>query len=323
LAVDRHRGRRAASHAAAWAGGCCLALLATLVPGGVEAQRAAASSPAPAAPASGDAPKDPYRAYESGRFDRALEGFSNVQVERPEDPVVQLNLGSTYYKLDDFAAAEREYARAARAEDDRLRAEALYNLGNAAYRQGRLEEAIERYRAALEVDSEDRDAKYNLEFVQRELERRQQEQPEPDQQQQDQQQDQQQGQSQPEQQESSQDRNAPQPRDSDQDGLPDQVEQRGRNPTDPRNPDTDGDGRPDGEEDRNANGQVDPGESDPNVADQPADPQGSPSEADASPREDPTEMSAEQAEHYLQGLEEERPDERRAKGRVRRLEKDW
>ena len=52
-------------------------------------------------------------------------------------------------------------------------------------------------------------------------------------------------------------------RDSDRDGISDAVER--RTGTDPYNPDTDGDGIPDGVEDANADGIVDPGESDPRV----------------------------------------------------------
>ncbi|WP_043401602.1 OmpA family protein, partial [Archangium violaceum] len=57
--------------------------------------------------------------------------------------------------------------------------------------------------------------------------------------------------------------------DSDNDGLPDGIEDKNHNgvvdpgETDPRNPDTDGGGVPDGVEDKNHNGVVDPGETNP------------------------------------------------------------
>ena len=331
MAADRTRAHRPGS---AWAlAPIVLASLSAAIPAGSAEQTPEPTAQRPA----GDAPEDPYRAYQAGHFDRALEGFANAQVARPDDPALRLNLGSAHYQLEDYQAADREYARAAQAEDQRLRAEALYNLGNAAYRQGRLQESIDHYRAALEIDSADQDAKYNLEFVQRELERQEQSRPQEEpqdqqdqqqeedrQQQQQQQQDQaEQGGSEDDQQQSAGDQSASEPRDSDGDGLPDQVEQRGRNPTDPRDPDTDDDGRSDGEEDRNGNGQVDPGESDPNVADLPPQSPGAPEQGDPSELQDPTEMTPEQAERFLQGLEEERPEGKRERGRVRRLEKDW
>ncbi len=58
--------------------------------------------------------------------------------------------------------------------------------------------------------------------------------------------------------------------DTDGDGLLDGVElSHTPTPTDPLNPDTDGDGRLDGVEDANHNGRVDPGETDPRIADAP------------------------------------------------------
>ncbi|QRN95703.1 OmpA family protein [Archangium violaceum] len=61
--------------------------------------------------------------------------------------------------------------------------------------------------------------------------------------------------------------------DSDNDGIPDGVEDKNHNgqvdpgETDPTKTDTDGDGIPDGIEDKNHNGQVDPGETDPTKTD--------------------------------------------------------
>ncbi len=60
--------------------------------------------------------------------------------------------------------------------------------------------------------------------------------------------------------------------DTDGDGILDGVElSHTPTPTDPLNPDTDGDGRGDGDEDANHNGRVDPGETDPRIADGPVD----------------------------------------------------
>ncbi|MCA9543649.1 MAG: hypothetical protein KC613_04645, partial [Myxococcales bacterium] len=55
--------------------------------------------------------------------------------------------------------------------------------------------------------------------------------------------------------------------DSDDDGLRDGIEVDGNNPTNPLERDTDMDGLTDGAEDANGNGQVDPGETDPNIPD--------------------------------------------------------
>ncbi len=115
---------------------------------------------------------DPYTAYEQGEFDHALQKFLDQQVERPGDPESQMRVGSAHYKMNNWAEAEKAFHGAALAGDDKLRARALYNLGNVAYRRGKLDEAIAGYQATLALDPHDEDAKFNLEFVRNELRRR-------------------------------------------------------------------------------------------------------------------------------------------------------
>ncbi len=288
---------------------------------------------------------DPYEAYEAGLYEQAMSGFVDLQVERPDDPAVALNLGSVHYQMRNYEEADRAFFGASLSTDESLREQALYNLGNSAFKQGRLEEAVELYKAALEIDPDDEDAKFNLEFVRDEIRRRHEEaqkrQEEQQQQQQDQQQEQQQSgedgqeqqeqgeQDQPQQQDQQQEQSGGQ--DSDQDGLPDEVERSGENPTDPENPDTDGDRLPDGAEDLNRNGQVDEGETDPNNPDTDGDGVGDGEEAlEPSPGESGAEgeesasLTLEEAERYLQALEEGQPVRRHpSRGRRRRPAKDW
>ncbi|MCH8157233.1 MAG: tetratricopeptide repeat protein, partial [Nitrospinae bacterium] len=50
------------------------------------------------------------------------------------------------------------------------------NMGNAFYRTGKLEESAAAYKKALELDPSDMDAKFNLEFVREQIEKKKQEQ---------------------------------------------------------------------------------------------------------------------------------------------------
>ena len=291
---------------------------------------------------------DPFEAYAAGSYDQALEGFLDDQIEHPEDPVVALNVGSAHYEMRNYGEADRAFSTAALSADSAVRQKALYNLGNSAYRQGRLQEAVEHYKSALELDPDDLDAKFNLEFVRDEIRRRheeaqkrqqeqQQQQQQPQQEQgEDQEQPGEQGEPQSEEQEpqqeeaGSEESQQQQSPDSDGDGLPDEVETGGENPTDPTNPDSDGDGLPDGAEDLNRNGRVDEPETDPNRADSDGDgiPDGREAEAGQPGAEQAdgtaTELTPEEAERYLQALEEGRPDRRQAgRGRQRPTDKDW
>ncbi len=306
------------------------------------ADQAAPADMAPADMAPADmAPKvhdSPYAAYDAGSYEQALQGFVDQQVEHPENPEVALNLGSVHYRMKNYEEADRAFAQAALAVDDALRAQALYNLGNSAYQQGRLQEAVELYKAALEHDSDDEDAKFNLELVRDEIRRRHEEaqkrQQEQQQQQQGDQGDQQQGDQQQGDQQQGDQQQGGEPQDSDGDGLADELERSAPNPTDPENPDTDGDGLADGQEDQNRNGRPDEGETDPNKPDTDGDGVSDGEEArqqegegGGEPQDEEQEgLTPEEAERYLQSLEDGLPQQKRRMppgSRRARPEKDW
>ncbi|MEE8368712.1 MAG: tetratricopeptide repeat protein [Thermoanaerobaculia bacterium] len=279
---------------------------------------------------------DPYAAYLDGDYETALAGFVDQQVERPDHLGIALNVGSAYYEMKNYAAAEKAFSAAAFSAGTERQAEAFYNLGNTAFRQGKLEQAVEFYRASLEKNPDDADAKFNVEFVRDEIRRRHEE----AQKRQDQQSRQQDGDKSSDQEKADSDSQEGQSQqsaseeDGDGDGLSDSIEMQGENPTDPMNPDTDGDGVKDGDEDRNANGRVDPGETDPNKVDSDGD--GVPDSLDQSRSEANAKgetaedlqngagLTPQAAERYLQALQEGRPHQRhRGKRGQRRPAKDW
>jgi tetratricopeptide (TPR) repeat protein len=71
------------------------------------------------------------------------------------------------YEKGAFAEAGREYR--ALLEQGVRAPEVFYNLGNAAFRLGRLAEAILNYERALRLDPGDEDARHNLEFCRRQI----------------------------------------------------------------------------------------------------------------------------------------------------------
>jgi len=112
------------------------------------------------------------RLYSEKKYDQALQGFLDAQVERPDDPFLRYDAGSAQYRLNNFADAEKSFASVAASGEPLLEQKATYNLGNCAYRQGKLEEAVAHYQKALELDPRDEDARSNLEFVRQEIKRR-------------------------------------------------------------------------------------------------------------------------------------------------------
>ncbi len=295
---------------------------------------------------------DPYDAWEAGDYPAALEGFLEEQVARPDDPRVWNNLGSARYRLEDFEGAAAAFRRATTSDDPAVRSEALYNLGNVAFRQGALADAVENYKRALELVPEDEDAKWNLEYARRMLEQQQQQsqqpkeepspedQPSEDEESEDgegegdkrdsgdgEQNDEGQDGDQGEGEEPNEGENREGGQDTDGDGLPDQTEQSAENPTDPNNPDSDRDGLADGEEDKNRNGRVDPGETDPNDRDSDDDGQPDGAEAQSQMAEGGQsrsgQLSPEQAQRLLDALEEQRPARERGGKKRTRSGKDW
>jgi Ca-activated chloride channel family protein len=116
--------------------------------------------------------KKAEKAYEQEEYAEALEGFLDAQVERPDDIPLKYNIGNTQYRIRNFGEAEESFWGVANAGDPEDKQKAFYNLGNAAYRQGKLDEAVAHYKQALDLDPEDEDARFNLEFVREEIKRR-------------------------------------------------------------------------------------------------------------------------------------------------------
>lgn len=106
--------------------------------------------------------------FQNKRYQSALEAYRKVQVKNPDAPEVLYDLGTTLYKVDSFQESAQDLETAVKTtQDPQLKARALYNQGNVQYRLGNFEEAIDSYKKTLELDPNDKDAKYNLEFLQK------------------------------------------------------------------------------------------------------------------------------------------------------------
>lgn len=111
--------------------------------------------------------------FEQEKYAEALETFLEAQIDNPESPVLKFDIAACQYKLQKYDEAATGYLDVVTtAQDAGLEAQALYNLGNTMYRQGKLEEAVEYYKKTLELNAEDEDARKNLEFVREEIKRR-------------------------------------------------------------------------------------------------------------------------------------------------------
>ncbi len=110
------------------------------------------------------------KAYGEKRYDEALASFLRAARETPDRPVLSFNLGAALYQNGRFEDALAAFHAARQAEE--TAAAALYGAGNTLFQAGKPAEAAELYKQALRRDSDDRDAKHNLELVQRLLDER-------------------------------------------------------------------------------------------------------------------------------------------------------
>ncbi|MDG5767500.1 tetratricopeptide repeat protein [Balneolales bacterium ANBcel1] len=117
------------------------------------------------------------RAYEAGHYEQAEAIYRELLEDQPGDARLLFNLGSALARQGKTEAAMdvfEQYRNSADSSEERAPAE--YNLGYLHEQAGNTEEAMNRFRRALDLDPSDEDAKYNYEL----LRRRQQETP-PDQ----------------------------------------------------------------------------------------------------------------------------------------------
>ncbi len=107
--------------------------------------------------------------FEGKRYQSAIDKYREVQVKNPDDPSVSYNLATSLYKVDQYqesAAHLKKSMEKSQAENNALRAKIAYNYGNSLFRLGDYDGAVEAYKKALELNPQDQDSKYNLEYIQ-------------------------------------------------------------------------------------------------------------------------------------------------------------
>ncbi len=110
-------------------------------------------------------------AYAQGDAARALNDYRQAQVQQPGLPLLNYDAGNALFQQGDYTRGVTESQVATQNGDDPLRAHAFYTIGADDYRQGKLQDALDAFKNALRIDPSDVDAKYNVELIQRQLDR--------------------------------------------------------------------------------------------------------------------------------------------------------
>lgn len=124
------------------------------------------------------------RLYEEGKYDEAVNKYNSAKAEAPDNAsgIINFNLGAALYKQGRYAEAVDAFTNALSEADKKLEAKAVYNTANSKYRLGSslantdmesaaalYRESLDYYKRAIELDEENKDAKYNLDFVEKKL----------------------------------------------------------------------------------------------------------------------------------------------------------
>jgi superkiller protein 3 len=102
---------------------------------------------------------------QQGKLDEAIAAFRKALTFAPNAPEIHNTLGTTLRQKGDMEGARAEFQEAARLNKIKSNAQAATfatNTGIARLREGKLDEAIERFQAAIALDPASAQAYYNL-----------------------------------------------------------------------------------------------------------------------------------------------------------------
>lgn len=105
--------------------------------------------------------------FAAGRYAEALESYREAQRRAPDEPRLALNAGRALHELGEFERAETATLGAMRSDDPQVRALALFHAGNHRWARGDLLDARAAFVESLRTWPDLREAKINLELVNR------------------------------------------------------------------------------------------------------------------------------------------------------------
>jgi len=130
-------------------------------------------------------PSSALRDYKSGNFTNALEQFQQLAQTRTNDLRLVFNAGDAAYRATNFNLAQNLFSQVTLSSDLKLQQQAFYNLGNTLYRMGELKfapdsdglnamaetwtNAAQSYAHAVQLNTNDVDAAFNLAFVKNQI----------------------------------------------------------------------------------------------------------------------------------------------------------
>jgi len=107
--------------------------------------------------------------FEEEKYNEANTKYRNALLDAPDSPVIHFNIGNVEYKKNNFEEALKAFEKSLYSDDLLMQSKSYYNIGNTHYKLNKFPESIQFYKKALQLNPNDEDAKYNLEYVRAKL----------------------------------------------------------------------------------------------------------------------------------------------------------
>ncbi len=119
--------------------------------------------------------RDGNKLFTKGKYADAEAAYKKALEKKNNFPEAVFNLGDAIYKqkrYDDAIAQFEQFAKTAK--DPKQKAQAYHNLGNAQLDKEEYQKAVDAYKQALKLNPEDRDTRYNMAYANVKLRQQQQ-----------------------------------------------------------------------------------------------------------------------------------------------------
>lgn len=114
--------------------------------------------------------------YEEQRMEEAQKEYRTALQEDSKSVEGKFNLGDSQFAMGDFESAENTFKELLAGGfdlTDEQKAKTHYNIGNAQFKQQKLEDALESYKSSLRLNPSDMEAKFNYAYTKAMMENQQ------------------------------------------------------------------------------------------------------------------------------------------------------
>jgi len=117
------------------------------------------------------------REYEKSKFSDSEISYRKAIDANKQSPDAVFNVGDALFRQKKFEEAGKQFAASTDQNEDKVKKSAgLYNMGNSLFEANKLQESIEAYKNSLKLNPSNKEAKYNLGYAQDQLRKQQQQQ---------------------------------------------------------------------------------------------------------------------------------------------------